>query len=150
MVSEREIEAIARIIDPASMTLTPEHYGLTDQGSFERTMGYGGQLVAREKARKIAALLAADAAPRGEPAAWRPTHRHKKRGSEYMLLGIGKMQTSYWHDFLGGLPECAELADMREVTIYRGKDGQLWVRPREEFEDGRFEPLPSTPTGDLT
>jgi hypothetical protein len=31
---------------------------------------------------------------------------------------------------------------MREVAIYRSvDDGSLWVRPREEFEDGRFAAL---------
>lgn len=74
-----------------------------------------------------------------EPA---PTHRHKKRGSEYVLIGIGKMQAESWVDmFEGGvLP-----VDMTEVAIYRDvKDGSLWARPREEFEDGRFEALSTT------
>lgn len=70
---------------------------------------------------------------------WRPTHRHKKRGSEYQLLGIGKMQTNDWSD-LAVYPAQSPV-DMREVAIYCAKDGTLWVRPREEFEDGRFEPL---------
>lgn len=77
-------------------------------------------------------------AARTEP----PTHRHKKRGSEYVLIGIGKMQTESWVDmFEGGvLP-----VDMAEVAIYRDvKDGSLWARPREEFQDGRFEPLSTT------
>jgi hypothetical protein len=74
---------------------------------------------------------------------WRPTHRHKKRGSEYMLLGIGKMQAERW--YLPGAMEAGPSVDMEEVVIYRGEDGKLWVRPREEFEDGRFEDLPATP-----
>jgi hypothetical protein len=84
---------------------------------------------------------------------WRPTHRHVKRGSEYMLVGFGKMQTSNWmdeqwsHEPQSGNPPQRTLdpVDMREVAIYRGEDGKLWVRPREEFEDGRFEVLRAAP-----
>lgn len=67
-----------------------------------------------------------------------PTHRHVKRGSEYVLIGYGKMQTELWFD---GLDEDGDTTvDMREVAIYRSvDDGSLWVRPREDFEDGRFE-----------
>ena len=69
----------------------------------------------------------------------KPTHRHKKRGTEYVLLGYGNMQAAYWLD---GLDDEGRLIDMRVVAIYRSVDnGALWVRPREEFEDGRFEVL---------
>lgn len=66
-------------------------------------------------------------------------YRHKKRGTEYVLLGIGKMQAETWYDARN--LEVREV-DMREVAIYRSvDDGSLWVRPREDFEDGRFHAL---------
>ncbi len=65
-----------------------------------------------------------------------PTHRHKKRGTEYTVIGEGKMQADYWQDGYGNP------IDMAPVIIYRGTDGDLWARPKEEFEDGRFELLP--------
>jgi len=76
---------------------------------------------------------------------WKPTHRHVKTGGEYVLLGIGKMQAQDWlfERFLDVGRSKLDSVDMREVAIYRGHDGQLWARPREEFEDGRFAPLPA-------
>lgn len=75
------------------------------------------------------------------------THRHKRFGSEYLLIGIGKMQTDNWADAkaiadaLLGAGDPPYSIDMREVAIYRSvDDGSLWVRPREEFEE-RFEAL---------
>lgn len=79
----------------------------------------------------------------------RATHRHVKRGSLYRLLGIGKMQAEEWvapsfgPDGPRGL---MRPVDMEPVAVYVSEeDGSMWVRPREEFEDGRFEAVSSAP-----
>lgn len=60
---------------------------------------------------------------------WQPTHRHKKRGSTYVEIGRGKLQTD------------TPLTDYAELVAYRAEDGELWFRPPSEFDDGRFEVL---------
>lgn len=62
---------------------------------------------------------------------WRPTHRHVKRGSLYRLVSSAVLQT----DTL--------CADNEFLALYQGADGLYWVRPADEFKDGRFEPLPA-------
>ncbi|OIN06141.1 hypothetical protein BFS86_19755 [Shewanella algae] len=57
---EELVEKVARIIDPASFGTTPEMYGFRGpdkQDRFKRTFGYGGQLVAIERAEKIIATI---------------------------------------------------------------------------------------------
>lgn len=51
---------------------------------------------------------------------WAPTHRHRK-GGLYRVLCRGILE-----------------ADRSDVVIYDDADGQVWVRPVDEFEDGRF------------
>lgn len=56
--------------------------------------------------------------------------RHKKRGSEYTILGVAEMQCSTDPKF-----------DHMPVIIYMGDDNQVWVRLKDEFMDGRFEAI---------
>lgn len=57
--------------------------------------------------------------------------RHLKRGTTYTVIGYGKFQTAIHTAY-----------DNEPVTIYRAdKDGRLWVRPTDEFNDGRFEDI---------
>lgn len=66
-----------------------------------------------------------------------PVYRHKKTGGLYKVLGVGRMQAEKWYEPDG---DGAATVDMREVVVYRSlQDGLLWVRPRQDFEDGRFE-----------
>ena len=58
---------------------------------------------------------------------WKPTHRHKKRGTTYIVIAQGYLQIKQ------------KYIDMLPVTIYQGEEGRIWVRPTVEFEDGRFE-----------
>lgn len=55
--------------------------------------------------------------------------RHVKRGTEYELVCVAMIQTD------------TPLNDYDQVMVYRGEDGQTWVRPLSEFGDGRFEPI---------
>ena len=60
-----------------------------------------------------------------------PTHRHKKLGTEYEIIGEAEIKED----------GCGHYSLMEGVVVivYRGKYGPLWVRPRAEFNDGRFE-----------
>ena len=56
--------------------------------------------------------------------------RHKKRGTEYEVLGEADLQTE------------KPLSDYAVVVVYRDvSSGRIWARPRDEFNDGRFEVL---------
>lgn len=59
----------------------------------------------------------------------KPLWRHVKRGTVYTEIGRGKVQTY------------TPLTDYAEVVVYRGQEGDTWVRPVGEFEDGRFAAL---------
>lgn len=55
-----------------------------------------------------------------------PEYRHKKRGSNYVVVGEARLQFS------------APLADGDMLVLYRGEDGVYSVRHPQEFNDGRF------------
>lgn len=58
------------------------------------------------------------------------TFKHVKRGGIYRVLGSATLQAS------------TGVADLDELVIYEGvADQRLFVRPRAEFFDGRFEPV---------
>jgi hypothetical protein len=53
--------------------------------------------------------------------------KHKKRGTTYEIVGGAMVQTD------------KPLNDMDSVVVYQCREtGELWVRRREEFFDGRF------------
>ncbi len=55
---------------------------------------------------------------------------HRKRGTTYEELGRAELQAA--EDVVEGMT----------LVVYRGEDGKLWVRQEDEFEDGRFVPVP--------
>lgn len=80
-----------------------------------------------------------NAAPQPSPVA---THKHLKTGGLYAVLFTGRMQSANW--FILRADGSDVSIDMTEVVIYRSLgDGSIWVRPKSEFEDGRFEPIPA-------
>lgn len=64
--------------------------------------------------------------------------RHKKRGAVYQEIGRAKLQAS----------DTGGMSDNEPMVVYAGEDGQLWVRPADEFEDGRFEAVTHQQSGE--
>lgn len=58
-------------------------------------------------------------------------YRHLKRGSTYTVVDDGELQTS------------RPLVEGDIIRAYRSEDGRLWLRPADEFLDGRFEEIDS-------
>jgi hypothetical protein len=56
-------------------------------------------------------------------------YRHKKRGTECVVIGSASLQTE------------KPLCDYAGLVVYREDDGKLWARPLAEFGDGRFEEI---------
>ena len=59
----------------------------------------------------------------GAAVPFRPTHRHAK-GGLYRVLGEGIWET-----------------DRTIAVIYQDADGTVWMRPKAEFDDGRFSKI---------
>lgn len=76
------------------------------------------------------------------------THRHKKRGGKYRIVGDVRLQISKTpinKVFDGGETTPVHLIqdlDGVEFTLYQGEDGGYSARHPDEFNDGRFEVLP--------
>lgn len=73
-------------------------------------------------------------------------YRHKKTGRCYQIARIGKMQSAKWKHKVRawrGPLYTERSVDMEEVVIYISMDDadEYWVRPKEEFFDGRFEEI---------
>lgn len=74
-------------------------------------------------------------------------YKHKKRGTTYAIVAIGKIQAGdLWRFTVKHPPDGFFTSEYRidgqEVVIYRClEDGEYWVRPKDEFFDGRFEEL---------
>ena len=79
---------------------------------------------------------------------WRPTHRHKKRGSTYRVIGEAEAQVSaggWKFPTKTGVQYVRPIQDGDHITVYQGQGGELWARFSDEFNDGRFEVLPAPP-----
>ncbi|MDP8249593.1 hypothetical protein [Pseudochrobactrum saccharolyticum] len=136
------LEQAAKFLDQRAHDYVQKH-GMTDPSTgVVEFPGWGDEYVS--ELEDLAAAIRALSAEPAQGDQWQPTHRHVKRGTEYHLIGTGKMQAEKWYEYPCERP--VNSIDMQEVAIYRGDDGQLWVRPVAEFNDGRFEILPAAPT----
>lgn len=120
----------------------PDEWGPTGPKMFPTLDEAKAAAQADYEARILSALTTPPAREISEAA----THRHRK-GGEYVLIGYGKMQAEGWTEEGKWLGERIgyenQSVDMREVAVYRSvaDPTEMWVRPREEFEDGRFTAL---------
>jgi hypothetical protein len=88
------------------------------------------------RGRGIIARLLTLRSQGAEEREFKPTHRHVKRGTTYEIVGNAILQCS-----------ANSILDEQPLVVYRGEDGQLWVRGVTEFNDGRFDLLSALKTG---
>lgn len=62
---------------------------------------------------------------------FKPTHKHVKSGGLYRFLAVGKWEPT-WED----------------AVIYDNAEGQIIVRDKDEFNDGRFVPITEEESAD--
>ncbi len=55
---------------------------------------------------------------------WQPTHRHRRTGGLYRVVAYARQES-----------------DLSALVVYDNAQGDVWVRPQVEFDDGRFESL---------
>jgi hypothetical protein len=72
-----------------------------------------------------------------ERVAFTPTHKHVKRGTYYEAIAVAKLQVSRI-GFSGFPANGVVMGDGDEVVVYRDANGNVYVRERREFQDGRF------------
>lgn len=85
------------------------------------------KLVYRLKNLHVGRMDATEAAQLIEKAYLGPRFHHKKRGSNYTVIGEARLQCS------NKLPVDGDM-----LVLYRGDDGVYSVRDPDEFDDGRF------------
>lgn len=85
------------------------------------------KLVERLKHYYVARSDCRDAAELIEASYIGPRFHHKKRGSNYTVIGEARLQCS------NKLPVDGDM-----LVLYRGDDGVYSVRDPDEFDDGRF------------
>jgi hypothetical protein len=116
------------------------HHGFGEDGAdpdyCSRCGGGGYDLAEGEEHRPLNDAISAYLSA-AQPVPGVPTHKHLKSGHLVRVIGNARMQSASWIDEAKPAP-----VDCREVVIYE-HDGNLWARPIEEFNDGRFEILPT-------
>jgi hypothetical protein len=104
------------------------HHGFGEHGhdpDWCDTCGGAGAVSDFDERECMRAVLTAALDAKDRDKEWKPTHRHVKTGGLYRVL--------YTHALFEW--------DLRQAVIYDAESGAIWIRPADEFYDGRFEPV---------